>query len=139
MCLDHESGFYSYIAEDCCQKNNVWIEEPTKPSVTVSSPYQTPDPECQHSEDRSVNVIKGKMELPNIVKIENIGYEYTDAEYNDFLLLTKGHVTRIPINQSQDSSSLIHQINEDDSRDRNQFSKEYSNVTVNGVCFSTQL
>ena len=70
---------------------------------------------------------------------ENNGYEYTDAEYNDFLLLTKGHVTRIPINQSKESSSFIHQINEDDSRDLNQFSKEYSNVTVNGVCFSTQL
>ena len=139
LCLDLESGFYSYTAEGCCEKTNVWIEDPTKPSVTVSYPYQTPDHECKHSLDRSLNAIKGKMELPNIVTIENNGYEYTDAEYNDFLLLTKGHVTRIPINQSQDSSSLIHQINEDDSRDRNQFSKEYSNVTVNGVCFSTQL
>ena len=139
MCLDHESGFYSYIADGCCENTNVWIEDPTKPSVTVSSPYQTPDPECQHGEDRSLNAIKGKMELPNIVTIENNGYEYTDAEYNDFLLLTKGHVTRIPINQSKESSSLIHQINDNDSRDLTQFSKEYSNVTVNGVCFSTQL
>ena len=126
MCLDLESGFYSYIADGCCENTNVWIEDPTKPSVTVSSPYQTPDPECQHSEDRSLNAMKGKMELPNIVTIENNGYEYTDAEYNDFLQLTKGHVTRIPINQSKESSSLIHQMHEDDSRDLIQFSKEYS-------------
>ena len=138
-CLDLESGFYSYIAEGCCEKTNVWIEDPTKSSVTVSSPYQTPYHECQHGKDRSLNAIKGKMELPNIVTIENNGYEYTDAEYNDFLLLTKGHVTRIPINQSKEPSILIHQFNEDDSRALNQFSKEYSNVTVNGVCFSTQL
>ena len=140
MCLDLESGFYSYIAEEGCgEKTNVWIEDTKKPSVSVSSPIQMPDHEYQHGEDRSLNAIKGKMELPNIVTIENNGYEYTDAEYNDFLLLTKGHVTRIPINQSKESSSLIHQLHGDDPRNLNQFSKEYSNVTVNGVCFSTQL